>query len=692
MVTNPCQRSERAVGRQHGRVLKRIAVGAAAAVLCVIAGAGAAQAQAAALSPGRAVGVAASGPARLGVPAGVHVLKASLHNRYLADLRRVRLGKTAGILRPRGGSHAAAAKGTDGCTEPACDVSYGGGPVQHNPHVFVVLWGPNWTTDPAQAATLGVLIHLYVGLGGQPQDTWSPVTAQYGDATGFPAFTGPVITAAAQDTSTPPTGVTTQQLGAEAAAWAAQFQSEGYPIGTDSQIVVATQSGTCPQNFGSPSCPAPAPNSAYCAWHSAFSEGSFSNVPFINLPYILDAGSFCYQNAVNPGSAGTYDGVTIAAGHEYAETVTDPVPLTGWHDPSDGVSGGEIADKCITAYTPGANVTLSNGTYALQKLWSNAAGGCVIAATEDTVTVNGPGTQTTGTGGTASLQLTGASSDGDPLQWSATGLPAGLSISPAGLITGTATTTGTYTPVVSANDDTGAIGSASFTWNVVADTVTVTSPGNQTSYAQAAASLPLSGSSSGGFSPLTWGGTFPAGATINSTGPTTGVIGGAPYNPGTLTATITATDTAGVTGSTSFTWTIKPDAGKQLKETSAKMCLNDKNSVATAGNAVNVWKCQPLGSILGLGAQDWSYSAATGQLKVFGLCLADPKSGGTGTKLTLATCQSATPQHWTHQSNGEYVLKLNGLCLTDPNDSTTNGTQVTITKCTAATSQQWALP
>jgi hypothetical protein len=58
----------------------------------------------------------------------------------------------------------------------------------------------------------------------------------------------------------------------------------------------------------------------------------------------------------------------------------------------------------------------------------------------------------------------------------------------------------------------------------------------------------------------------------------------------------------------------------------------------------------------------------------------------------LATCANATSQRWTHQTNGEYVLKLNSLCLTDPGDSATNGTQVTITKCTAATSQQWALP
>jgi Ricin-type beta-trefoil lectin domain/Putative Ig domain len=306
------------------------------------------------------------------------------------------------------------------------------------------------------------------------------------------------------------------------------------------------------------------------------------------------------------------------------------------------------------------------------------------------VTVTSPGTQTTGVNGGVSVQLAGASSGSNPLQWTATGLPPGLSISGSGLITGTATTAGTYSPVVYASDDTGATGSASFTWNVVADTVTVTSPGNQTSYAQAAVNVPLSGSSSAGLTPLAWGGTLPAGMVINSSGSTTGVITGAPYNAGTVAVTATATDTGGISGSASFTWTIKPDVGKQLKETSAKRCLNDNESIATAGNAVNVWRCQPAGSLLGLGAQDWSF--VKGELKVFGLCLSDPKSGGTGTKLALARCTGVTSQVWTHQANGEYVLKLNGLCLTDPNDSTKNGTQVTVTACKASTSQQWALP
>jgi hypothetical protein len=71
--------------------------------------------------------------------------------------------------------------------------------------------------------------------------------------------------------------------------------------------------------------------------------------------------------------------------------------------------------------------------------------------------------------GTAvSLQIHATdSASGQTLTYSATGLPAGLSISSSsGLISGTPTTTGTSSVTVIAKDTTGASGSASFTWTV----------------------------------------------------------------------------------------------------------------------------------------------------------------------------------------------------------------------------------
>ena len=85
----------------------------------------------------------------------------------------------------------------------------------------------------------------------------------------------------------------------------------------------------------------------------------------------------------------------------------------------------------------------------------------------DTVTVTSPGSQSTTAGSSVSLQISASdSASGQTLTYSATGLPAGLSISGSGLISGAPTTAGTSNVTVTAKDSTGASGSASFTWTV----------------------------------------------------------------------------------------------------------------------------------------------------------------------------------------------------------------------------------
>ncbi|HZR51964.1 MAG TPA: glycoside hydrolase family 11 protein [Streptosporangiaceae bacterium] len=85
----------------------------------------------------------------------------------------------------------------------------------------------------------------------------------------------------------------------------------------------------------------------------------------------------------------------------------------------------------------------------------------------NTVTVTNPGSQS-GTVGTAeSVQIHATDSAGAALTYSASGLPAGLSINSAtGLISGTPTTSGSSSVTVTATDSTGATGSATFTWSV----------------------------------------------------------------------------------------------------------------------------------------------------------------------------------------------------------------------------------
>src|SRR5438270_1913170 len=81
-----------------------------------------------------------------------------------------------------------AALGT-ACSEPSCPLNYHGGAVQHAPAVYLLLWGPNWSTS---GSDVSYLRRFFSGLGSQPLDGWSRILGQYTDSTGGPSFSGSV--------------------------------------------------------------------------------------------------------------------------------------------------------------------------------------------------------------------------------------------------------------------------------------------------------------------------------------------------------------------------------------------------------------------------------------------------------------------------------------------------------------------
>lgn len=217
--------------------------------------------------------------------------------------------------------------------------------MQTAPQPYLIFWG-NWTNDPDNVKS--VLTSFYTAMLGS---NWLSSAVQYTQSDGQHVGNGAVAIPVWMDTAAVPAKPSDSDLSNEAAKSATHFGNTT----VNAVYVIAVQHGSTPTGFGT----------SYCAWHSTVAVGGH-NVAFINLPYTPDA-SNCGANSVR----GVNDGLTIVAGHEQAETETDPQPITGWADSQ----GAEIGDKCawqnlqVTAF--GAQ------TFVTQPLWSNAAAGCV---------------------------------------------------------------------------------------------------------------------------------------------------------------------------------------------------------------------------------------------------------------------------------------------------------------------------
>jgi serine protease len=236
-------------------------------------------------------------------------------------------------------------------TTSTSGLNYGGGPLQLAPQVYLDFWGSQWDSDSNGVESY--MQSLFSGLG-DSSDSWSTVTSQYTDGNGSsPSFGGGVLAGTwVDDSSAAPSNAAQSDIAAEADNAASHFGVSG----TNVDVFVLSPSGTQPDGF---------PNAGFCAWHDW--SGS---VGYTNMPYVLDAGSSCGANSVQ----NQLDGFSIVGGHEYAETVTDPQPSSGYVDSN----GEEIGDLC--AWDNDQTISLDTGTFAMQPLYSNSAGGCVFSS------------------------------------------------------------------------------------------------------------------------------------------------------------------------------------------------------------------------------------------------------------------------------------------------------------------------
>ncbi|MDF3298761.1 putative Ig domain-containing protein [Streptomyces tropicalis] len=368
--------------------------------------------------------------------------------------------------------------------------------------VYLVFYGNQWgtqgTNSKGDATFTGdadgaapVAQEMFKGIG-TGNELWSADLTQWCDgpnvsagatscpsnANYIPYQSGGVLAGVWYDNSTAsPSAASGHQLGVEAVNAAAHFGNTTAASNRDAYYVILSPHGTNPDSY----------QGQYCAWHdyngdSTLTGGAvtsnYGDIAFSNQPYNMDSGAGCGVGFVN--SPGTLDGWTMTLGHEWHEMMSDQNPAGGWtNQTGSSYNGQENSDECAWI-SPGstggaANITMGTaGTFAEQASWSNDTNACAIShpivgggSSGNTVTVNNPGNQTSTVGTAVSLQMSGSdSASGQTLTYSATGLPAGLSISSSGKITGTPTTAGTSSVTVTAKDTTGASGSTSFTWTV----------------------------------------------------------------------------------------------------------------------------------------------------------------------------------------------------------------------------------
>ena len=430
---------------------------------------------------------------------------------------------------------------------------------------------------------------------------------------------------------------------------------------------------------------------------------------------------------------------------------------------------GEVT---VTA-TAAATLASSGGTDSVTFAWTAADNTItfpspVAQATKLGTPVAGPTITATDSGGAAAL----------PLTYSSTTLPTGLAINAtSGLISGTPTAEGTYPVTVTATDQTGATGTSAFNWVITPNTLVVKATAPKTSYAGIKVSVQptATDSAAGQNTQLTWSATgLPAGLTINAG---TGLISGKPTKPSAATTTVTATDALGTKGSTKIVWhiaapiivsnggTATTTAGHDVvfKLAYTDAVRGDKVTWTAAGLPAGTGFQQSSLMLYGWPAKAGTYhvtfnakgslgtsdqkkltlrvkaapdKGATGQIhfQLDGKCLQDPgnrtsngtrvaiencasgaterwtvasdntirvngrclnisgTAGASGKQLQLWSCNGGTRETWAQGSDGELVNPAAGLCVTDPGSSKKNGTTPTMGGCRAKSYEQWTLP
>ncbi|MCM2578106.1 M4 family metallopeptidase [Streptomyces meridianus] len=197
----------------------------------------------------------------------------------------------------------------------------------------------------------------------------------------------------------------------------------------------------------------------------------YSGVGNVDVHYSSGIANHFFYMLSEGSGAKTVNGVS------YDSPTSDGLPVTG----IGRANAEKIWFRALTTYmTSNTNYAgartatlqaaadlFGQGTATYNAVANAWAGVNVGSRIVDGVTVVNPGNQTSKVNTAASLQIQASSSNAGALTYSATGLPAGMSInSSTGLISGTPTAVGTSSTVVTVRDSASKTGTASFTWTI----------------------------------------------------------------------------------------------------------------------------------------------------------------------------------------------------------------------------------
>ncbi|MEW2511446.1 M4 family metallopeptidase [Streptomyces sp. NPDC046870] len=202
------------------------------------------------------------------------------------------------------------------------------------------------------------------------------------------------------------------------------------------------------------------------SWYSGVGnlDVHYSSGPANHMFYLLSEGSGSKViNGVTYNSP-TSDGVAVTGIGRDAALKIWYKALTTYMTSSTNYAGARTAALNAAAALYGTNSTQYAG---VGNAFAGINVGGHINPPSSGVTVTNPGSQSSTVGTAVSLQIQASSTNSGALTYSASGLPAGLSINGStGLISGTPTAAGTSSTTVTVKDSTGATGTATFSWTV----------------------------------------------------------------------------------------------------------------------------------------------------------------------------------------------------------------------------------